>query len=91
MKNEDFSFSTELIPRPFKWAQWIAGIDILSERLTGTTGRAEPTAAEGDATDDIAHKFRASIGADAMRTFREGRSVQIIKALYSSCKSHKSL
>ena len=90
LKNENFSFSTELTPRPFKWAQRIAGIDIMSERLTGRTISMDPAVTKKDADDGTADTSgNALIGNDAIRTFREGRAVQLIKALYASSKSHK--
>ena len=88
LKNVDFSFSTELTARPFKWTQRIAGIDLLSERLSGT-GRADLVTDEVDA--DAAPKTGNLIGTEAQRVFREGRVVKLIKALITRCKSQKSL
>lgn len=90
LKNGAFSYSADVIARPFRWAQRVAGMDIFSDRITGTD-RAHTASADVDAGNGEDVSNEGADDTDLRQVFREGRAAQLVKDLFARYQSQKSL
>ena len=90
LQDGQFSFDPRASARPYKWAQRVAGIDLVADR--GEAAGNDDVEMEGEEEEEEgAGKAPEAVEGDMQRAFRENRAVKLVVALVRRFETQRTL